>query len=102
MEYMAYAKPIVTFDLKETRFSAQSAALYVPPNDELAFAKAIGKLMDAPAMRRELGEFGRKRVESDLQWSVVSRKLLEAYAFLLPARESDVAKGRNPQSVAET
>jgi glycosyltransferase involved in cell wall biosynthesis len=102
MEYMAYAKPIVTFDLKETRFSAQSAALYVPPNDELAFAQAIGKLMDAPAMRRELGEFGRKRVESDLQWSVVSRKLLEAYAFLLPARESDVAKGRNPQSVAET
>ncbi|HTV40892.1 MAG TPA: glycosyltransferase family 4 protein [Candidatus Sulfotelmatobacter sp.] len=102
MEYMAYAKPIVTFDLKETRFSAQSAAIYVPPNDEFAFAQAICKLMDSPAMRRELGEFGRKRVESDLQWSVVSGKLLDAYRFLLPAQESKVAKGRSPQGVVET
>ena len=35
-----YAKPIVSFDLKETRYSAQDAAVYVPCNDELAFAKA--------------------------------------------------------------
>jgi glycosyltransferase involved in cell wall biosynthesis len=102
MEYMAYAKPIVTFDLKETRFSAQSAAIYVPPNDEMAFAQAIGKLMDAPAKRKELGEFGRKRVETDLQWSVVSKKLLDAYSFLFPAREPAAAKERSPQSIAET
>lgn len=102
MEYMAYAKPIVTFDLKETRFSAQSAAIYVPPNDELAFAQGISKLMDSPAMRKELGDFGRKRVETDLQWSVVSTKLLEAYGFLFPAREPDVAKEQKPQSIVET
>jgi glycosyltransferase involved in cell wall biosynthesis len=102
MEYMAYAKPIVTFDLRETRFSAQSAAIYVPPNDELAFAQAISKLMDSPVMRRELGEFGRRRVENDLQWSVVSRKLLDAYGSLFPAHESDIAQGENPQSVTET
>jgi glycosyltransferase involved in cell wall biosynthesis len=101
MEYMAYAKPIVTFDLKETRFSAQSAALYVPPNDELKFAEAINKLMDSPAMRRELGDFGRKRVENDLQWSVVSKKLLDAYRCLLPARETAVAKEERPH-IAET
>ena len=41
MEYMAYTKPIVSFDLKETRFSAQSAAIFVPPNDEPKFARAI-------------------------------------------------------------
>jgi glycosyltransferase involved in cell wall biosynthesis len=102
MEYMAYAKPIVTFDLKETRFSAQSSALYVPPNDELAFAQAISKLMDSPALRKELGDFGRKRVESDLQWSVVSRKLLDAYCVLFPTREPEAAKDRSPQSIAET
>jgi glycosyltransferase involved in cell wall biosynthesis len=102
MEYMAYAKPIVTFDLRETRFSAQSAAVYIPPNDELEFAKGIIKLMDSPAMRKELGEFGRKRVENDLQWSVVSRKLLEAYRSLFPARELAMAKGQNPQKTVET
>ena len=35
MEYMAYAKPIVSFDLKETRFSAGEAAVYVKPNVEV-------------------------------------------------------------------
>ena len=96
MEYMAYAKPIVTFDLKETRFSAQSAAIYVTPNDEPAFARAIVQLMDAPALRKQLGEFGRKRVENDLQWSVVNKELLAAYRYLLPRYESNVAEQPDP------
>ena len=41
MEYMAYGKPIVTYDLKETRYSAQQAALYVEPNDEKKFAEVM-------------------------------------------------------------
>src|SRR2546430_13382275 len=45
MEYMGHAKPIVTFDLKETRVSAVDAAIYVEPNDGAEFAKAIGQLM---------------------------------------------------------
>jgi glycosyltransferase involved in cell wall biosynthesis len=103
MEYMAYAKPIVTFDLKETRFSAQSAAIYVKPNDELDFAKAIVKLMDEPSLRKELGECGRRRVENELQWSVVGRELLAAYRFLLPSHESNLAERaeqRNPAGIA--
>lgn len=82
MEYMAYSKPIVSFDLKETRFSAQQSALFVPPNDELGFARAIVTLMDDSGLRKKLGEFGRQRVEKDLQWSVVSKNLLAAYASL--------------------
>jgi glycosyltransferase involved in cell wall biosynthesis len=82
MEYMAFSKPIVTFDLKETRFSAQKAALYVPPNDEKAFAAAIVKLMDDPALRKQMGDFGRERVERELQWSVVGQNLLRAYENL--------------------
>ena len=82
MEYMAYAKPIVSFDLKETRYSAQAAALYVEPNDELAFAQATAKLMDDPDLRRKMGTFGRERVEHELQWSIVSRQLVAAYELL--------------------
>jgi len=51
MEYMAMGKPIVTYDLKETHWSAQDAALYVKPNNELEFAQAIVKLMDNPELR---------------------------------------------------
>jgi glycosyltransferase involved in cell wall biosynthesis len=84
MEYMACAKPIVTFDLKETRYSAQEAALYVPPNDEKKFAAAIVKLMDDPELRDRKGRFGRERVETELQWSVVSKNLVTAYESLAP------------------
>jgi glycosyltransferase involved in cell wall biosynthesis len=82
MEYMAYSKPIVSFDLKETRFSAQEAALFVAPNDEKAFAGAIAQLMDQPAQRLTMGEFGRRRVEQHLQWSVVGQNLATAYQVL--------------------
>jgi glycosyltransferase involved in cell wall biosynthesis len=82
MEYMAFEKPIVSFDLKETRVSAQDAALFVPPNDELAFANGIAKLMDDPELRRKMGLFGRERVEKELQWSVVSKNLQAAYQSL--------------------
>ena len=84
MEYMAAAKPIVTFDLKETRFSAQDAALYVRPNKEDEFAVAIARLMDNPSLRDQMGQFGRKRVETELQWSIVGQNLLSAYATLFP------------------
>src|ERR1700745_1566886 len=39
MEYMAAAKPIVSFDLKETRFSARAAAAYVKPKNKAEFAE---------------------------------------------------------------
>ena len=83
MEYMAFGKPIVTYDLKETRFSAQNAALYVEPNNEMEFAKGIAKLMDRPDLRRIMGEFGQQRVERELQWDVVGKNLLRAYEELM-------------------
>ena len=82
MEYMAYGKPIVSFDLKETRYSAQDAAIYVAPNDEVAFARATARLMDDRDLRERMGQFGRARVERELQWSVVGQNLGLAYAAL--------------------
>ncbi len=83
MEYMAYAKPIVAFDLKETRFSAGDAAVYVQPNKEAEFAEAIAQLMGRPELREEMGAYGRRRVEEELQWNKVGRNLLAAYETLL-------------------
>ena len=61
MEYMALGKPVVSFDLKETRTSAGDAAVYVPPNDEAAFAKAVAALMDDADRRQKMGAIGRRR-----------------------------------------
>jgi glycosyltransferase involved in cell wall biosynthesis len=83
MEYMALEKPLVSFDLKETRTSAGEAALFVPPNNEADFARAVARLMDDPALRQSMGRCGRERVLSDLRWDVTSRNLISAYEFLL-------------------
>jgi glycosyltransferase involved in cell wall biosynthesis len=83
MEYMALGKPVVSFDLKETRYTAREAALYVPPNDEEEFAKAIVRLMDDPAERARMGEYGRNRVSEELAWQHTSKNLLRAYEWLL-------------------
>ena len=82
MEYMALAKPVVSFDLKETRVSAGDAAVYVTPNDELAFAGAVASLMDDPARCAEMGRTGRARVAAELGWHVTSQNLLRAYETL--------------------
>lgn len=96
MEYMAYAKPIVAFDLREHRVTAESAAMYVKPNDELAFARALAELMDDPAKRKAMGMFGRQRIETQLAWHYSIPNLLAVYRKVLP--KSVVAE---PQAVPE-
>ena len=82
MEYMALGKPIVQFDLTEGRYSAQQASLYARKNDALDLATKIVELLDDPARRAEMGEFGRRRVENELEWRHEVPKLLAAYEAL--------------------
>lgn len=82
MEYMALGKPIVQFDLTEGRFSAQEASLYAGKNDEVDFAAKIVQLLDDPELRRQMGEFGRNRIENELEWKYEAPNLLRAYDLL--------------------
>lgn len=102
MEYMAYAKPIVTFDLKETRFSARDAAIYVTPNNETQFAEAIARLMDRPELQKKMGAYGRRRVEDELQWSRVGKNLLTAYDALLDRDSNASCKGHRGNKSKES
>ncbi len=88
LEYMAFGKPVVSFHLKETWHTAQDAAVYVTPNDELAYAEAIAALMDDPEKRTYMGEYGRERMTSLLCWEHVSRNLVIGYdrLFGIPPR----------------
>ncbi|GLW08789.1 glycosyltransferase WbuB [Microtetraspora sp. NBRC 13810] len=79
MEYMAMARPVVSFDLREARVSAGEAALYAPANDEAAFAKLVARLLDDPGERRRMGEIGRERVTGPLSWDRSRTALLAAY-----------------------
>jgi glycosyltransferase involved in cell wall biosynthesis len=78
-EYMAFELPVVLFDLKEGRRTAGPAALYAVPNDPIDFANRITELLDSSALRQQLGECGRKRIEENLNWQVEKLTLLRAY-----------------------
>lgn len=82
-EYMAMGKPIVAYDLPETRFTAQEAAIYVPPGDTKEYGQALAALMDNPAQRQHMGTFGRERILSDLSWEHQKQNLFQAYAAAL-------------------
>jgi glycosyltransferase involved in cell wall biosynthesis len=88
-QYMAMGKPIVAFDLPEHRFTAQRSAVYVRPNDELEFARALAGLMDDPLRRQAMGSAGRRRVETELAWRYSVPNLLEAYRKLLSEETDD-------------
>ena len=58
MEYMACGNPIVSFDLLETRRSAEDAAVYVKEYDPHKFAVAVSDLLDAPSCRERMAQIG--------------------------------------------
>ena len=80
MEYMALGKPIVQFDLREGKFSAQDASLYADSRGLVAdFAAKIVWLLDHPEARRRMAECGLVRVKQTLAWEHSVPNLLEAY-----------------------
>ena len=82
MEYMALGKPIVQYDLTEGKFSAQKTSLYAEKNNAADIADKITYLLDRPGLRKEMGEFGRKRVMEELHWGVEAPKYLGVYEKL--------------------
>jgi len=82
MEYMAYELPVVAFDLRETRVSAEDAGVYVTPNDVTEYALAIVALLDDEARRVKLGKAGRIRVEQELAWGHQEKAYLRVYQSL--------------------
>jgi glycosyltransferase involved in cell wall biosynthesis len=82
VEYMAMGKPVVAFDLHEVRYTAQSAAIYVPSNDPVDFGAQILRLLELPEERRRMGAEGIRRFNEVLAWEHQREILLDAYAYL--------------------
>jgi len=78
-EYMAMGKPIVAYELEESLYTAQEAAIFVKPGETEQYAKAIVDLMEDEEKRRQMGEYGRRRVIEFLGWEHQEQNLLRAY-----------------------
>lgn len=83
IEYMAMGLPIVSFDLKETRFSAGSAAVYVADNNERDMGRAMIALVADPHQRAAMSAEARARVRGGLSWDYSRGVLVRFYDHLL-------------------
>lgn len=82
-EYMSMALPVVAFDLPESVFTADGAALFAADNDEAAFADSVENLLNDPELRARLGATGRARIAGPLSWPSSEEQLLAAYRRVL-------------------
>ena len=82
MEYMACQRPIVSFDLLETRRSAGNAAFYVEKEDTRMFALALLELLDDQPRREKMGKIGLERSIQLVGLGRSQKALLEAYSRL--------------------
>jgi glycosyltransferase involved in cell wall biosynthesis len=83
IEYMAFGKPIVAFDLTEHRRSAADAAFYVEPNDHVNLSAATRELLINEELRMKMGERARQRFRNELSWERSANELLAMYSRLL-------------------
>jgi len=91
-EYMSMGVPVVAFDLPQSVFTGEGAALFAPGNDEAAFADRLEELLSDPELRARLGAAGRARIAGPLSWSASEAQLLAAYQRALNARRAAPAK----------
>jgi glycosyltransferase involved in cell wall biosynthesis len=79
LEYMAFGKAQVQFDVREGRNSAGDASLYAACNDPVDFAEKILELLADPERCEHMGKIGRARIHDTLAWQHQVAPLLSAY-----------------------
>lgn len=94
IEYMAFGKPIVAFDLTEHRRSAGGNAEYVEPNNDIALSVAMHELLVDESRRREMGRQARAHFRTDLAWENSEKELVALYSRLLGVEQGVPARDR--------
>jgi glycosyltransferase involved in cell wall biosynthesis len=80
-EYMGSGRPVVAYDLRETRRTAGDAALYAPGGERQRFIELIRELARDGDRRLELGRLARKRA-LELTWDQSEIALRAVYKEL--------------------
>jgi phosphatidylinositol alpha-mannosyltransferase len=91
LEAMASGVAIVASDIAgyRTALKNEVEGLLVEPENEIALAQAIIRLLKEPEVRRKMGERGRERAEG-YSWVKVTQQLLDYYRELLARKEKVV------------
>lgn len=84
-EYMSAGLPLIASDFPLWReiVEGNDCGICVDPLDPAAIAAAIDRLVDNPALARNMGENGRRAVHERYNWAIEEKKLLSLYETLL-------------------
>ena len=82
LEAMACGTPVVTSNTSSLPEVAGDAALLVEPTDAAAIAEAVGRVLDAPDLARQLTGAGRERA-SGFTWDACAAATLQVYRHVL-------------------
>lgn len=86
LEAMACGTPVVTDPRSGEAIGARAGEELLTAGDDEAFAGAILELLADPALRRRLGEAGRRRVETHFSWEAAAGALERHYEDALASR----------------
>ena len=92
IEYLAFGKPVVAFDLTEHRRTAEEAAEYIEPNDIVKLSAATHDLLADERRRRDMSRLGQQRFRVHLAWENSETKLVALYSRLLRNEQNASAK----------
>ncbi len=84
VEYLARGLPVVALGLRETRRSAEEAALYVPTGTPDEFAEALDKLLDDDARLATMGAIAVERFRTTLAWEHQAEAYITVWRRLVP------------------
>jgi starch synthase len=83
-EYLACEKPVIASRLNGFEILEEhQMGLLVPPEDEVALAQAIVRMLKDYSLREEMGKNGRQYVVEHRSWESVARKTLEVFEELM-------------------
>ncbi|MGZ4907290.1 MAG: glycosyltransferase family 4 protein, partial [Halobacteriota archaeon] len=85
LEAMASETPVIASRIPGVVDVTGDGGMLVRPRDQLELANAILKVLDDPKTARAMGKNGRRRVQQNYDWKIVSRKIVDVYNDALDA-----------------
>ena len=83
LEALAMGKVVVSTTVGAEGLALQDGEEIMIADEPIQFAEVVIQLLTDPALRKKIGENGRKRVEQDYDWRNIGRKLLTVYESIV-------------------